>query len=183
MTGWKDSRDSWIDSKLPRRLTAVTISRKSLKNLSTGSQYVFSNNKLLGPARLTHTAGTTPQSQYKLTATALRQWSKCFSQIYFFNFFCPTKALQIKTTGNRQIYPDDFHYFVTELSNLFWKELAMFFRLLYGTFCFAKVRCCMVVCYIWPDLHHRVVRLHHPLMVFQISTFSKWMFFMPSKLF
>ena len=41
MTGWKDSRDSWIDSKLPRRLTAVTISRKSLKNLSTGSQYVF----------------------------------------------------------------------------------------------------------------------------------------------
>ena len=157
MTGWKDSRDSWIDSKLPRRLTAVTISRKSLKNLSTGSQYVFSNNKLLGPARLTHTAGTTPQSQYKLTATALRQWSKCFSQIYFFNFFCPTKALQIKTTGNRQIYPDDFHYFVTELSNLFWKELVMFFRLLYGTFCFTKVRCCMVVCYIWPDLHHRVV--------------------------
>ena len=56
MTGWKDSRDSWIDSKLPRRLTAVLISRKSLKNLSTGSQYVFSNNKLLGPARLTHTA-------------------------------------------------------------------------------------------------------------------------------
>ena len=58
MTGWKDSHDSWIDSKLPRRPTAVPISRKSLKNLSTGSQYVFSNNKLLGPAHLTHRVST-----------------------------------------------------------------------------------------------------------------------------
>ena len=80
MTRWKDSCDSWIDSKLPKQLTVVLISWKSSKNQSTGSQCVFLIKKLLGPACLTHMAGTTPQSQHTLTAFHHMTKMKCMHE-------------------------------------------------------------------------------------------------------
>ena len=50
-----------------------------------------------------------------------------------------------------------FSVFSVRIEQSLLERTAMFFRLLYGTFWFTKVRCCMAVCYIWPDLHHRVV--------------------------
>jgi len=111
-TCWKDSSDSWKDSRLPRQLIAVSFSWKILRLQLTGSEYMFLNYKLQGPARMTHLAGSTPQRQFKLAATILRWWSKRCLQINVFIFFCPSKALQNKTT-KRQISPDSFLYFMT----------------------------------------------------------------------
>jgi len=113
MTDWKDSINSWKDSnKLPRQLIAAPFSWKILRLQLTGSEYMFLNYKLQGPARMTHLAGSTPQRQFKLAATILRWWSKRCLQINVFIFFCPSKALQNKTT-KRQISPDSFLYFMT----------------------------------------------------------------------
>ena len=97
MTGWKDSTDSWKDSRLPRQLRAVSLGWKIIRYQLTESEYMF-NYKLRGSARLAYLAGSTPQRQFLLAATIPRWWSKHSLQINFFIFFCPSKALQIKTT-------------------------------------------------------------------------------------
>jgi len=165
MTDWKDSIDSWKDSnKPPRQLIAAPFSWKILRTQSTGSTYMFTNYKLRRPACLIHLAGTTPQRHVKLAATALWWWSKCLLQIYFFNFFCLSKALQFK--NKTQITPDSSLYSMTERHSRVWKEPEQF-QLLCCTFCLSNVRCTMVVSRIWQEPHHRVVyRLHRPLMVF-----------------
>ena len=100
----------WKDSRLPRQLIAVSFSWKILRLQLTGSEYMFLNYKLQGPARMTHLAGSTPQRQFKLAATILRWWSKRCLQINVFIFFCPSKALQNKIT-NSQISPNSFLIF------------------------------------------------------------------------
>ena len=180
MTGWKDSIDSWKDSKPPRQLIAVSFSWKMLRTQSTGSSYMFSNYKLQRPARLIHLAGSTPQRQPKLAAIALRQWSNCFLQIYFFNFFCLSKALQTPNI-EKQISPNFSFYLMTE-HDRFWKELGHI-QFLYCTFWLSKVRCFMRVCKVWQELHHTVVyRLHHPLVVFPNSTLYETDILLPTRL-
>ena len=183
MTCWKDSTDSWKDSRLPRQLIAVSFSWKILRHQLTGSEYMFLNYKLQGPARMTHLAGSTPQRQFKLAATILRWWSKRCLQINVFIFFCPSKALQNKTT-ERQISPDSFLYFLTERYIRFWKELRTT-RLLYSHIlsCKSKMLYGIVsnLAGITPQSRFSF-RLHHPLMVFPDLHFTKWIFFLPARL-
>ena len=183
MTCWKDSTDSWKDSRLPRQLIAVSFSWKILRHQLTGSEYMFSNYKLQRPARMTHLAGSTPQRQFKLAATILRWWSKRCLQINVFIFFCPSKALQNKTT-ERQISPDSFLYFLTERYIRFWKELRTT-RLLYSHIlsCKSKMLYGIVsnLAGITPQSRFSF-RLHHPLMVFPDLHFTKWIFFLPARL-
>ena len=142
---------------------------------------MFTNYKLRRPARLIHLAGTTPQRHVKLAATALWWWSKCLLQIYFFNFFCLSKALQFK--NKTQITPDTSLYSMTERHSRFWKEPEQF-QLLCCTFCLSNVRCTTVVCWIWQEPHHRVVyRLHRPLMVFPNFTLHETNILVASKAF
>ena len=97
------------------------------------------------PVRLPQLAGKTPQGWfYKLTTTVPRWWSKCRLQIYCFNFFCLTKALQISQRTKRRFVPTISNLFLTDI---FWKELSRTIQLLFGTFCDTNVRCFLAVCY------------------------------------
>ena len=183
MTCWKDldSSDSWKDSRLPRQLIAVSFSWKILRLQLTGSEYMFLNYKLQGPARMTHLAGSTPQRQFLLAATIPRWWSKHSLQINFFIFFCPSKALQIKTT-KRQFPPDSFLHLLTERYIRFWKELRIH-RLLYSHILSYKSKMLYGIVSnlagITPQSRFSF-RLHHPLMVFPDLHFTKWIFFLPA---
>ena len=104
MTNWKDSSDGWKDSRHSGQLMAALFSWKGLSNLSPGIQYMFFNSKLQKPVRMPQMAGKTPQSWLnKLTTTVPRWWSICCLQIYFSNFFCLTKALQISKQTNAEL--------------------------------------------------------------------------------
>ena len=145
MTNWKDSSDGWKDSRHSGQLMAALFSWKRLSYLSSGIQYMFSNSKLPKPVRMPQMAGKTPQSWLnKLTTTVPRWWSICCLQIYFSNFFCLTKALQISKRTKRRIVPTISNPFLTDI---FWKELSRTIQLLFGTFCDTNVRCFLAVCY------------------------------------
>ena len=76
MTNWKDSSDSWKDSRHSGQLMAALFSWKGLSNLSPGIQYIFFNSKLPKPVCMPQMAGKTPQSWLnKLTTTVTRWWS------------------------------------------------------------------------------------------------------------
>ena len=182
MTGWKDSTDSWKDSRLPRQLRAVSLGWKIIRYQLTESEYMF-NYKLRGSARLAYLAGSTPQRQFLLAATIPRWWSKHSLQINFFIFFCPSKALQIKTT-KRQFPPDSFLHLLTERYIRFWKELRIH-RLLYSHILSYKSKMLYGIVSnlagITPQSRFSF-RLHHPLMVFPDLHFTKWIFFLPARL-
>ena len=182
MTGWKDSPDSWKDSRLPRQLRAVSLGWKIIRYQLTESEYMF-NYKLRGSARLAYLAGSTPQRQFLLAATIPRWWSKHSLQINFFIFFCPSKALQIKTT-KRQFPPDSFLHLLTERYIRFWKELRIH-RLLYSHILSYKSKMLYGIVSnlagITPQSRFSF-RLHHPLMVFPDLHFTKWIFFLPARL-
>jgi hypothetical protein len=180
MTDWKDSYDSWKDSRLPRQLIAVLFSWKSLSHQSTGSWYKFFNCKMLRPARLTQLAGSTPQRQFKLAATILRWWSKRCLQINVFIFFCPSKALHIKTT-KRQFPPDSFLHLLTERYIRFWKELRIHWLLHLHILSYKSKMLYGIVSNlagITPQSRFSS-RLHHLSMVFPDLHFTKWIFFLP----
>ena len=141
------------------------------------------NYKLRGSARLAYLAGSTPQRQFLLAATIPRWWSKHSLQINFFIFFCPSKALQIKTT-KRQFPPDSFLHLLTERYIRFWKELRIH-HLLYSHILSYKSKMLYGIVSnlagITPQSRFSV-QLHHPLMVFPDLHFTKWIFFLPARL-
>jgi len=100
------------------------------------------------PARLPQLAGKPPQSWfYKLTTTVPWWWSKCRLQIYCFNFFCLTKALQILKRINVTFVPVFSKDLMTEILCNFWKEPPCTIQLRLGTICETNVRCLVAVCY------------------------------------
>ena len=177
MTNWKDSSDSWKDSTLFGQLMAALFSWKRSSNLSPGVQHMFYNCKMPKPARLPQLAGKTPQSWfYKLTTTVPRWWSKCRLQIYCFNFFCLTKALQILKRINVTFVPVFSKNLMTEILCNFWKEPPCTIQLRLGTICETNVRCLVAVCYFLAGStpQSRFLRLHHPSMVFPKFTLDEY---------
>ena len=138
---------------------------------------MFYNCKMPKPARLPQLAGKTPQSWfYKLTTTVPRWWSKCRLQIYCFNFFCLTKALQILKRINVTFVPVFSKNLMTEILCNFWKEPPCTIQLRLGTICETNVRCLVAVCYFLAGStpQSRFLRLHHPSMVFPKFTLDEY---------
>ena len=184
MTNWKDTSDTWKDSTLFGQLMAALFSWKRSSNLSPGVQHMFYNGKMPKPARLPQLAGKPPQSWfYKLTTTVPRWWSKCRLQIYCFNFFCLTKALQILKWINVTFVPVFSKSRMTEILCNFWKEPPCTIQLRLGTICETNVRCLVAVCHFLAGStpQSRFLRLHHPSMVSKIYTWWIQMFFLPSR--
>ena len=122
-------------------------------------------------------AGKPPQSWfYKLTTTVPRWWSKCRLQIYCFNFFCLTKALQILKRINVTFVPVFSKDLMTEILCNFWKEPPCTIQLRLGTICETNVWCLVAVCYFLAGStpQSRFLRLHHPSMVFPKFTLDEY---------
>ena len=156
---------------------AALFSWKRSSNLSPGVQHTFYNCKMPKPARLPQSAGKNPQSWfYKLTTTVPRWWSKCHLQIYCFNFFCLTKALQILKRINVTFVPVFSKNLMTEILCNFWKEPPCTIQLRLGTICETNVRCLVAVCYFLAGStpQSRFLRLHHPSMVFPKFTLDEY---------
>ena len=123
MTDWKDSYDSWKDSRLPRQLIAVLFSWKSLSHQSTGSWYKFFNCKMLRPARLTQLAGSTPQCRFHTDCHHPSKVVQMFHADLFLEFLLPYKGTANLLIDGKHIFHGDIFFTMTEVLNLFWKDL------------------------------------------------------------
>ena len=163
------SPDCWKDST--RQLKADLYSWKRLINQSAGSWHMFYNYKMLDPVCLKQLAGSIPQSwfsqiSYRFPSRVVQR----FLQIFFFYFFCLSKALLTQTQDAWQINAAGSCFSLDSnknLHSLLERTLYEFILLLHGTIYYINVRCrfCRVHV-IWLEKPHRVVkRLRHPLMV------------------
>jgi len=123
MTDWKDSYDSWKDSRLPRQLIAVLFSWKSLSHQSTGSWYKFFYCKMLRPARLTQLAGSTPQCRFHTDSHHPSKVVQMFHADLFLEFLLPYKGTANLHIDGKHIFHGDIFFTMTEVLNLFWKDL------------------------------------------------------------
>ena len=109
-TCWKDSSDSWKDSRLPRQLIAVLFSWKSLSHQSTGSWYKFFNCKMLRPARLTQLAGSTPQCRFHTDCHHPSKVVQMFHADLFLEFISPYKGTANLIIDGKHIFRGDIFF-------------------------------------------------------------------------
>ena len=152
MTDWKDSYDSWKDSRLPRQLIAVLFSWKSLSHQSTGSWYKFFNCKMLRPARLTQLAGSTPQCRFHTDCHHPSKVVQMFHADLFLEFLLPYKGTANLLIDGKHIFHGDI-FFYNDRSAQSLLERFTRFDCYFSRFVSTKVRCFLAVCIIFGRIH------------------------------
>ena len=152
MADWKDSYDSWKDSRLPRQLIAVLFSWKSLSHQSTGSWYKFFNCKMLRPARLTQLAGSTPQCRFHTDCHHPSKVVQMFHADLFLEFLLPYKGTANLIIDGKHIFRGDI-FFDNDRSAQSLLERFTRFDCYFSRFVSTKVRCFLAVCIIFGRIH------------------------------